>query len=70
MSQKTSVVFNDELQQITLTCDEKLWKLINDLKKKGVQNLDIMAIAKIYKEIKSLDLNLNEKENENAENKS
>lgn len=62
---KTSITWIEPSKQIVLGCSDKLWEYLNNLRKTGINNMNILELAKVYKEIKSLDINLDKKENEN-----
>lgn len=50
----TSLVWNDEEKTVTLKCSEQLYSYLKDLTKQGMENLDIMKVAKIYAAVKNL----------------
>lgn len=55
-----------ESRQVILCCSEKLWDYLQNIKNKGIENLDLLSIVKVYKEIKSLDVKLEQENKENA----
>lgn len=63
--EKTSLIWVEDSKQVILGCSDKLWDVLQKYRKAGVQNLSIIEIAKIYQEIKSLEINLEQKENQN-----
>lgn len=64
MPETTLLEWIPETKSIVLKCSDKMWEYLQDLKTKGLDNLNIIQLAKIYKELKSLDLKLDKKENE------
>ena len=67
--EKTQIEFLEVNKQIVIKCSDNLWEYIQGLRKKGLDNLDIIQVAKIYKEVKNLDLKFEEKENKNGNEK-
>jgi hypothetical protein len=54
------IEINEDEQAVILYCTPKLFEYIKSLKEKGFQELSILEVAKIYKEVQSL---LNRKDN-------
>lgn len=63
----TKIYFEDTTQCIVVACNPKLYSYVKELYSKGLQDVSILQVAKLWSEIKSL-LNPNEeKEKENVE---
>lgn len=52
--QRPSFAFNDELQAVVLYCSAPLYRYLLELQDKGLENLNVLQVAKVYSEIKSL----------------
>lgn len=59
---KSFIIWNETNKQVILTCTDKLWEYLQNIRHKKMDNLDLIQLAKLYKELKTLDIDL-EKEN-------
>lgn len=61
---KSFVIWNETNKQVILTCTGSLWEFLQRIRTKKIDDLNIIELAKFWKELKTLDINLEEKENE------
>lgn len=61
-NEKSFVIWNETNKQVILTCTDKLWEYLQKIRQKKMDDFNIIELAKLYKELKTLDIDL-EKEN-------
>lgn len=64
MLNQSRVEWKEEDKSVILVCSDNLWNYLQQIRKTGLDNLDLIQVAKMYKELKSLDINL-EKDKQN-----
>lgn len=62
---KSFVIWNETNKQVILTCTEPLWEFLQKIRTKKMDDFNIIELAKFWKELKTLEINL-EGEKENA----
>ena len=63
-----TIQYDETEKAVILYCTPQLWNYLQDLKNTGLNDLSIIQLAKIYKELKSLAIQ-SEKDKENEKEK-
>lgn len=58
INSKSFIIWNDSNKQVILTCTDKLWEYLQKIRTKKVEDFNIIELAKLYKELKTLDIDL------------
>lgn len=58
INSKSFIIWNDSNKQVILTCTDKLWEYLQKIRTKKVEDFNIIELAKLYKELKTLDVDL------------
>jgi hypothetical protein len=48
------IVYDENEQAVIVYCNPNLWKYINELRKTSLDNMNIVQLMKVYKEVKAL----------------